>query len=418
MSADAYVVDLAIHPVLACVDTVVSALEDVRSVPVALMSSAEKAAALKSLTLVGDLVAALKFQVLAVADDVALDAGARDAGAWLAHSTRTDPGPCHRDLRLAEALSFRWTGVGTALAERRVNLPQAQVIVKSLDALPIADLDPAVVADAEQRLVEFAGQFNPQQLRALGRKILDVVAPEVGEAQEARALEAEERRAEQSTALSVHRVGNGCSRVIATVPDAVAHRLRTYLEAFTSPRHGAMVGGDGDRLPAERKRGSAFCSLLEAIDPKRLPLHGGDATTVIVTVTLDALRADLATAGLLGSEDRITAAEARRMTCTAKIIPAVLGGDAEILDLGRARRLFSPAQRKALGLRDRRCRAEGCTVPANWCEAHHRRPWSHGGLTNLGDGVLLCGFHHHRAHDDRYHHHYLPSGDVRFSRRT
>ena len=34
----------------------------------------------------------------------------------------------------------------------------------------------------------------------------------------------------------------------------------------------------------------------------------------------------------------------------------VLGGSSEVLDLGRARRLFSPAQRKAMAVRDRRCR--------------------------------------------------------------
>jgi len=418
MSVDLNVVDLAGHPVLTCVDTMVAALADVRDVPVALLSPAAKAAALVALSHVGDQVAALRLQVLAVADEVALDDGARDAGAWLAHRTRTDPGPCRRDLGLAEALSFRWTRVGTALAGGQVNQAQAQVIVRALDALPVGEVPASVVVDAEERLIEFAAEFNPQQLRVLGRKILDVVAPEVGEAQEARALEAEERRAEERTSLSIQRAGDGCSRIIATVPDAVAHRLRTYLEAFTSPRHDAMVGGEGDRLPAERQRGRAFCSLLEAVDPQRLPAHGGDATTVVVTVTLDALRADLASAGLLGADDKITAAQARRLACTAKVIPAVLGGDSEILDLGRGARLFSPPQRKALRIRDQRCRAEGCTVPATWCEAHHRKPWSRGGATDLADGVLLCTFHHHRAHDDRYLHAYLPNGDVRFIRRT
>ena len=105
--------------------------------------------------------------------------------------------------------------------------------------------------------------------------------------------------------------------------------------------------------------GQAFVQLLESLDPTRLPLHGGDATTLVVTVSLDALRADLATADLIGAGlvpgdpgdlagDRITAAQARRLACTAKILPVVLGGDSLPLDLGRTRRLFTPAQRKAL----------------------------------------------------------------------
>jgi hypothetical protein len=97
----------------------------------------------------------------------------------------------------------------------------------------------------------------------------------------------------------------------------------------------------------------------------------------------------------------------------------VLGGESEVLDLGRSSRLFSPAQRKAMAVRDRRCRTEGCTVPAAWCEAHHAtKPWAHGGLTNIADGVLLCAWHHHRAHDPRYDARRLPDGDYRFHRRT
>ncbi len=96
----------------------------------------------------------------------------------------------------------------------------------------------------------------------------------------------------------------------------------------------------------------------------------------------------------------------------------MLGGKGEILDLGRSRRLFSPAQRKAMRLRDQQCRAEGCSVPAPWCEAHHWIPWSKGGKTDLDDGVLGCSFHHHLLHDPRYTHEILPNGDIRFHRRT
>ncbi len=69
-------------------------------------------------------------------------------------------------------------------------------------------------------------------------------------------------------------------------------------------------------------------------------------------------------------------------------------------------------------LRDQQCRAEGCSVPARWCEAHHWIPWSKGGKTNLDDGVLGCSFHHHLLHDPRHTHEILPNGDIRFHRRT
>lgn len=167
----------------------------------------------------------------------------------------------------------------------------------------------------------------------------------------------------------------------------------------------------------------AFCALLEHVPASGLPQHGGTATQVVVMIALDTLRGQLSEHGLGVAEtstgDLISAAEARRLACTAGIVPVVMGGRSEILDLGRTQRLFSAAQHKALGIRDRGCRAEGCELPAAWCEAHHaNQPWSQGGRTDLADGVLLCSFHHHRAHDSRYDTRRLPSGDVRYTRRT
>ncbi|MGH3413237.1 MAG: DUF222 domain-containing protein [Marmoricola sp.] len=415
------------HPVLRFADALAASLDKAHAVEPAFMSASEKREALVTLHRQERRLVALRLKILAVSDDVTEETGARDAAVWLAHHTLTENGPNAADLRLAVALDKRWSHLAAALVAGRVNQAQARVIVHGLEQLP-GDLDPEIPARAEQHLVELAERHRPRELQVLGRRILEVVAPEVADDHEARALEAEERRARETTSLRTKRLGDGCSRITIEVPDAVAGRLGTYLDAFTSPRHdtghdptGALgIPGvqDGDRIPVHRKRGQAFCALLEAIDPVRLPLHGGDATTVMVTVGLDRLHSRLAAAGVDGAEP-ITAAEARRLACTARILPVVLGDRSEPLDLGRARRLFSPAQRKAMAVRDRRCRAEGCTVPASWCEAHHAgKPWSEGGRTDLADGVLLCSWHHHRAHDDRYRSSRLPNGDIRFSRRT
>ena len=70
--------------------------------------------------------------------------------------------------------------------------------------------------------------------------------------------------------------------------------------------------------------------------------------------------------GWLDTGEPISAAEARRMACDAQILPAVLGGDSQVLDLGRARRLFTGPIRRALILRDRGCGFPGCDRPARW----------------------------------------------------
>jgi hypothetical protein len=52
-----------------------------------------------------------------------------------------------------------------------------------------------VLAKAEAQLVEWAAEFGPKELRRLARRILEVVAPEIADAEEARRLEKEEQAA-------------------------------------------------------------------------------------------------------------------------------------------------------------------------------------------------------------------------------
>ena len=62
------------------------------------------------------------------------------------------------------------------------------------------------------------------------------------------------------------------------------------------------------------------------------------------------------------------------------------------------------------------CRAEGMR-PHRAARPHQQR-WVDGGRTDLADGVSLCHWHHHRAHDTRYQTTYHPNGDVTFHMRT
>jgi hypothetical protein len=406
------------HPILRAIEEIGSALKDVADVDPTFMSTTDKATALQALTEHASRLEGLRLRVIASAQDVADGDAVRTVAGWLETRTLTDHGPNHRSLQLARALDRRWHQVGAALSGGQVNLAQAEVIARALDELP-DDVIPETLQDAEAHLIEQAARFGPRALRRLGRRILEVVAPEVAEDQERLALEREEGHAARMTSLFSQRLGDGTTRITVRVADAVAARLHTYLDAFTSPRRAAgEAAGLADRIPSYQAKGQAFGALLESLDPRRAPLHGGDATTLMVTITLDQLCSGLGAAGI-GPDDRISVGEARRLACTAKIIPVVLGGKSEILDLGRSSRLFSPAQRKAMAVRDQCCRAEGCSVPATWCEAHHNKGrWADDGLTDLDDGILFCSWHHHRAHDDRYLQENLPNGDVRFSRRT
>jgi hypothetical protein len=94
----------------------------------------------------------------------------------------------------------------------------------------------------------------------------------------------------------------------------------------------------------------------------------------------------------------ISAGDARRMACDCKVIPVVLGGDCEPLDVGRAQRSVPMGLRRALVARDRGCAFPGCDRPPGLCEAHHCLHWIDGGVTAVGNCCLLCPIHHQQVH--------------------
>jgi hypothetical protein len=385
------------HPVLTCARTVRSALVDVADLDPTFMPTRDKAAALLALREALAAAAALQAKLLASADDVAFDAGCRDAATWLAHETHDDVHAVRRSLQLGRSLESAAL-VSAVLAEGRIDVNKATIILRALDALP-DEVSDELRDRAEATLVEQAATLSPKALARVARHLEAVVDPDAADVAEAKALLREERSAWETTTLRILDRFDGTSTISGIMPTATAQRLRTYVEASSQPRK-----LDGQAARPDQVLGRAFCDLLDHINPDTLPTHGGDATTVIITIPLTDLRNDLGAAAIGGidSDQRISAAEARRLACTAHIIPAVLGSKSQILDLGRAQRLFTPTQRKALRTRHTTCQIHGCDIPSTWCDAHHTNPWSHGGRTDLTNALLVCGHHHRRLHDPRY----------------
>ena len=412
------------HVVLACLDALEAELKSVEGVDPMFMSVPDKKAALVRAVAIRSRMDALYLRLLASADDVAEVDGARDAAAWVAVKTRQDRQQCRRDLRLAQALGSSRDAVRQSLTDGEIHLEQARVVVGAVEAvegLP-GGVDPQIVAAAEECLIGEATAHDPRDLRVMGRRVLDVIAPEVAEDAERRALEREEAHASSVTRLTTRSFGDGTSQIIWRGRDAVKERLLTYLSAIANPRRqdGTEAQKPDDRRPYPQRLGHAFETLVENLDPKRLPIHGGDATTVLVTMDADTLTDRLEASGVAMVGDQpISASEARRLACKAGIIPAVLGSASIVLDMGRRRRLYSARQRLAQAKRQTCCAAEGCDIPAAWCEAHHGSGrWADGAGTDAKHCILLCAFHHHRAHDHRYDLARLPDGSLRFSRRT
>ncbi|WP_221583764.1 HNH endonuclease signature motif containing protein [Microbacterium sp. G2-8] len=87
-----------------------------------------------------------------------------------------------------------------------------------------------------------------------------------------------------------------------------------------------------------------------------------------------------------------------RRICDTAALPVEVSTRGDPLNVGRERRLFTPAQRVALAVRDGGCRWSGCDRPASYCEAHHIDAYSQDGRTDIDRGILLCRFHHMQLH--------------------
>ena len=241
-----------------------------------------------------------------------------------------------------------------------------------------------------------------------------------GQTHEGRLLLAEERAARDRTRLWMRPGGDGLTHGGFSIPDAQAAMLTVVLDAVVAPRRpgaaaaepgrpGAAAAEPADRLGWDQRRGHALCELIEHLPVDGLPHAGRAAATVVVTLGYDRLTAGLG-AATLSTGQRTTAGHARRLACNAGLLPMVLSGDSVPLDLGRTGRFFSWHQRLALAHTQHGCIADGCDRPPAWCEVHHLHPWTQNGHTDLADGVLLSGWHHHLVHDTGWTAHLAPDG--------
>ncbi len=95
----------------------------------------------------------------------------------------------------------------------------------------------------------------------------------------------------------------------------------------------------------------------------------------------------------------LPAATVPTFLCDATFHAALVDGLGVPTDLGRSTRRVTPAQRRALVVRDGGCVFPGCDHPAAWTDAHHIAHWGRdNGPTDLDNLVLVCRRHHRVAH--------------------
>ncbi|WP_385899647.1 DUF222 domain-containing protein [Tessaracoccus sp. O5.2] len=315
-------------------------------------------------------------------------------------SVRTTPAQATASLRLAQDLCDRFRLIGAALNDGTISLPQADAIVTGLRKLP-GRLTRAELTRCEEKILHHTDTLGPSELRVLAARLVEIIDPDASDVDDAKRLAREEAAAHRGRFLRLAPDYHGSMRITGQLPVADAALLSAQLDALVPDASTYLAVGEAPSRDA--RRADALVLLTQkAATTGALPAHGGDRPQVHVTLDLDTLTTGLGKVGLIGVDDvdGLSAGEVRRLACDAGIIPVVLGGPSRLLDVGRTYRMFTPGLRAALVQRDGGCAFPGCAATPACCEAHHIEPWWQGGVTRLGNGVLLCPHHHRLVEPD------------------
>ena len=305
----------------------------------------------------------------------------------LGNNGRTSRRTAEKAERRADALG-RTPALDAALGTGRVGAEHADALANATSRL--SDEQRAAVFARDDEITELATTHSPDSFRQKMNKLVDDVTNDGGSER------AEQQQAAASASIKVDD-DTGMQLLFAKLTPEQGNRIRRALDAEVAK----MV-----KLPdfAGLRRDLLLARALDRLVCDEGPAHGVGPAEVAVLIDYQTLiegRHD-DTVCEYSDGTSIPAEQARRHACDAGIIPVVLGGDGQPLDVGRARRLATREQRVALRAMYRTCAVGGCANHFDRCHIHHLDEWDHLGLTDLNNLVPLCSFHHHRAHEGRW----------------
>ncbi len=328
---------------------------------------------------------------------VASVTGGSQAGAWRSIEAGRALMP---DVELAGELGSkrgplatappRYPAVARAALEGELSVDAAGLITAGLETL--TDRVPSAQLHAlEERLVAKAIGLGANEVRRL-------VGNAVARADAAGLQERESRHYEQRfvTWTEDH---SGMVTFAGRFDVVSAAPLRTVIEQMVTQQFRTRRDQDPlerDHRTVGQMRADALFEICRHALGCAETDRSGVRTTMVVRMDERDLRAGTGVGSIDGTVLPVSVGELRRVAGDAGIVPAVLGGTSEVLDLGRKVRMFSRAQRLALLERDGGCAK--CHAPPEHCEAHHIRWWEQGGHTDMDNGVMLCTRCHHDVH--------------------
>ncbi|MGZ8628419.1 MAG: DUF222 domain-containing protein [Actinomycetota bacterium] len=312
--------------------------------------------------------------------------GHLSAAAWLAAAFKMSWGVARDQVRTARTLE-QMPATRAAIEAGDVSMCAARSLVAARDT------DPTAFATAELQLVEAA---RIHSIGDLGR----VVAYWRQAVERERGIDGEEAlRARRRLHASV--TMHGMVRVDGTLDPETGETVLTALRAVVDAETRGRSKGEVDaRSPAQRRADALGEVCRQWLDRPDRPTVGGELPHLTVTVSAETLAGG---AGVCEMDHvgPIPIGTARHLACDASVMRVVLSERSEPLDVGRRSKVVPPPMRRAVIVRDRRCRFPGCDRPHTWCDAHHVVHWADGGPTALSNLILFCRQHHRAIHAGR-----------------
>jgi hypothetical protein len=324
-------------------------------------------------------------------------------GDWFTHVAGVTRREGRRVVAHAHTLVTERPATLAALRAGEVSPAQAGIVCDAVETLPSS---PVLRDKGERVLLEEARRLNATDLARTARHLADVVDPDRQERRDEAASAREERAAHLSRFFSVVEDGMGGVWVKGHGGVEDGALVRAALLPLTKPAPAIDPEDIGCETATDpRDHGARMWDALveiaqHALDTDRVPSSHGARPRVAVNVDFAALLDRFVPGAEAVTDDglRLSVAAVRRLACDAEIIPVCLGAGGEVLDVGRASRLVTPALWRALVARDKHCTHPGCTRPPVMCHAHHIVHWADGGETSLENLVLVCSEHHRVLH--------------------
>jgi hypothetical protein len=228
--------------------------------------------------------------------------------------------------------------LATALEEGLIGVEQTRTIVATIKGLP-ADVNPGMLEAAKVILVRTGTETEPKPFALFAKSVALSCDPD-GK------LNDKEPHDRVELTIGTRNPDTGMTGIRGQLDDLGVELLGKAIEGFSKPQ--PAEDGTPDRRTAAVRRGHALKEVLRRyLNLGDAPTHGGERPHVTLTMDYEDLRKRIGAAYLeLGGA--ISAAEARLLACDAEIIPMVMGSKSEVLDVGRANRLFTAAIRKAM----------------------------------------------------------------------